>query len=255
MVAGKLANQRQIMMRARREGIDDPRVATAIDGLRLMTSRIVRAEDPATLMGMEGHAANLYFGGFAGMVRNPAFSFTDRNRRPPRDPINACLSFGYAMLLSRAVAAVWGAGLDPHVGMLHEPGRGKPALALDLMEEFRPLIDRLVLRLINRRQLGPADFIVPGVDVAAGGTLAGELAGEAEEPPGASVDARSPIWLGPSGRGIVVREVLDLWRTAFSYPQRGGRHELQSIIEMQAQLVAAVVEGREAAYVPFAVEG
>jgi CRISPR/Cas system-associated endonuclease Cas1 len=110
------------------------------------------------LRGFEGQGAALYFGQLGKLIRNPAFHFTGRTRRPPRDPVNALLSFGYAVWGSIAETEVYRRGLDPMLGFLHQPAYGRPSLMLDLLEEFRPRIDTLVLRVINRRQLGEDDF-------------------------------------------------------------------------------------------------
>jgi len=108
------------------------------------------------LRGIEGNAARVYFGAFGRMLRADREHFTPkgRTRRPPLDRCNALLSFAYALLLSDCMAALVAAGLDPNVGFLHTDRPGRPSLALDLMEEFRPMLaDRLVLTLVNRRQL------------------------------------------------------------------------------------------------------
>jgi CRISP-associated protein Cas1 len=109
-------------------------------------------------MGYEGAAARDYFQGL-GRILGPDWAFTHRQRRPPPDPVNAMLSFGYTLLANEAVAACQIAGLDPYLGFLHASRRGRPSLALDLMEEFRPvLIDSTVVRLTRTGQVTPADF-------------------------------------------------------------------------------------------------
>jgi CRISP-associated protein Cas1 len=122
------------------------------------------AESLERLLGFEGDGAKTYFAAFGRMLGG-GFSFTERSRRPPRDPANALLSFGYALLTSEAVTAVVGAGLDPSVGFLHEmDDAGRPSLALDLMEPFRPAVaDRLVLHLANKRRLSPLTDFTPDV--------------------------------------------------------------------------------------------
>lgn len=108
--------------------------------------------------GVEGIAARDYFAGFQELL-DPVWGFTGRNRRPPRDPVNALLSFAYSLLQVQVMAAVHVVGLDPYIGYLHEVHHGQPALVLDLMEEFRPLVgDRLALSLLNRKELKPEDF-------------------------------------------------------------------------------------------------
>ena len=114
--------------------------------------------DMLVLRGFEGQGAALYFGQFGKLIRNPAFAFATRSRRPPLDPVNALLSFGYAVLGSIAETELYRCGLDPMLGFLHQPAYGRPSLMLDLLEEFRPLIDALVLRVVNRRQVGEGDF-------------------------------------------------------------------------------------------------
>jgi CRISPR-associated protein Cas1 len=123
-------------------------------------ARMVRARASAEtassvegLLGHEGDAAAAYFSGFGRMLGGE-FTFTARSRRPPRDPANALLSLGYMLLTAEATGAVAGAGLDPALGMLHAPDDGRPSLGLDLVEEFRqPVVDRLVLHLVNNRVL------------------------------------------------------------------------------------------------------
>ncbi|NDJ19046.1 type I-D CRISPR-associated endonuclease Cas1d [Myxacorys almedinensis] len=108
--------------------------------------------------GMEGMAAREYFACWSQMLNEP-WTFSGRNRRPPTDPVNSLLSFAYGLLRSQVTAAVHLAGLDPYIGYLHEVTRGQPALVLDLMEEFRPLIaDNVVLAVLNNRELQPKDF-------------------------------------------------------------------------------------------------
>ena len=125
---------------------------------------IRRLEKPApidNLRGIEGEAASSYFAAFPQLItiKEEAFAYTGRNRRPPRDPINALLSFVYTLLVHDCRSALEAVGLDPCVGYLHTDRPGRPSLALDLMEEFRAfLADRLVLSLINRRQIKASDF-------------------------------------------------------------------------------------------------
>ena len=118
-----------------------------------------------TLLGIEGAAARTYFSEFQGMIKSESleFDFQGRNRRPPRDPVNAVLSFLYAMLIKQATVTALAVGFDPYLGFYHQPKYGKPALALDMVEEFRPLIaDSVCLTLINNGELGPEHFIVRG---------------------------------------------------------------------------------------------
>jgi CRISPR-associated protein Cas1 len=131
---------------------------------RRLTDIARRAERPQAadaLRGLEGEAANVYFGVFDALIRaqNEDFRFEGRSRRPPLDPVNALLSFVYALLVHDVRSALETVGLDPAVGFLHRDRPGRPSLALDLMEEFRPFFaDRLVLSLINRRQVSAKGF-------------------------------------------------------------------------------------------------
>ena len=167
VVAAKLANQRTVIMRSLRDYGGEFTVAEAADleqcakRLRNGAERCVRGNDPDALRGIEGEGAAAYFGVFDRLVRNraDAFRFHRRTRRPPTDPINALLSFLYTLLLNDCRAALESVGLDPAVGLLHRDRPGRPSMALDLMEEFRPILaDRVVLSLVNRRQVEEADF-------------------------------------------------------------------------------------------------
>lgn len=163
-VAGKVQNARSLLLRAARDGADaadEAELRAAAARLGVLLSEIRESADLDALRGLEGNAARAYFAAFAQMVRidRAAFAPAGRSRRPPRDRANALLSFCYALLRAECEAALEGVGLDPQVGYLHALRPGRPALALDLMEEFRPaVIDRLVLRMINKRQVRPEHF-------------------------------------------------------------------------------------------------
>lgn len=173
-VAGKLRNSRQVLMRSARDSDSaDDRSALADAARRIgrILQKLPEVQDTDELRGYEGDAARLYFGHFplllSPRIRND-FEFDGRNRRPPRDPLNALLSFLYALLLNDCRSALETAGLDPQLGYLHAPRPGRHSLALDLMEEFRPVLaDRLALTLVNRGQLTPDDF-----DQRPGGSVA-----------------------------------------------------------------------------------
>jgi CRISPR-associated protein Cas1 len=125
--------------------------------------RIKAEEDLERLRGVEGECASLYFGIYDSLILNQkeSFCFAGRNKRPPLDPVNAMLSFGYTLLANDCAGALEGVGLDAYVGFMHRDRPGRKSLALDLMEELRPvLVDRFVLTLINNRQIGKDDFFV-----------------------------------------------------------------------------------------------
>ena len=157
MIAGKISNQRSFLMR---NSNDLPsRIAKEMGNLK---EAALVSPSKEELTGVEGRAAALYFGAFSSMIKNADFisSFHERNRRPPKDPINAMLSLGYSVLCSEIAGVCAVIGLDPACGMLHVPRYGRPALALDIMEEFRPLIvDSVALSLVNRGEVALGDFI------------------------------------------------------------------------------------------------
>ena len=172
VVAGKLQNSRGVLLRGAREARSDEdatRLKQAAASLAASIRGLPDAKDGDAVRGIEGQAARVYFDAFSALIRchREEFTMQGRNRRPPRDRINALLSFLYALLTNECASAVEAAGLDPQVGYLHALRPGRPALALDLMEEFRaPLADRLALTLINRQQIRPDGFeLRPGGSV------------------------------------------------------------------------------------------
>jgi CRISPR-associated protein Cas1 len=157
VIRAKIHNQRVMLMR---NGDVPDRVLSLLAGFR---DAAERATDLTELLGIEGTAAALYFEQFESMLKQREdwkFDWRGRNRRPPRDPVNALLSLGYSMLAKELTGVCHAVGLDPFLGFMHQPRYGRPALALDLMEEFRPLTaDSVAISLINRGELGPEDFI------------------------------------------------------------------------------------------------
>lgn len=169
IVAAKAANQRAVIRRCLRDhgdGISETGKACLEQAETRLTGiarRTLAAADVDALRGLEGEAAVTYFSVFSHLIRidDPAFDFAGRSRRPPLDRMNALLSFLYAMLGHDCRSALETFGLDPQVGFLHADRPGRASLALDLMEEFRPVLaDRLALSLVNRRQVNASDFIV-----------------------------------------------------------------------------------------------
>ncbi|MGD6530890.1 type I-C CRISPR-associated endonuclease Cas1c [Xanthomonas citri pv. citri] len=167
MLAGKIHNQRAVLARGWRDHgdrmIDIPAFQHTLKRLKRIPQRLLIETSVDVLRGLEGEAAQSYFGVFGQLVRteSPLLRFGGRNRRPPRDAFNALLSFLYTLLTHDCRSALETVGLDPAVGFLHRDRPGRPSLALDLAEEFRPLLgERLALSLINRRQLNQRDFQV-----------------------------------------------------------------------------------------------
>jgi CRISPR-associated protein Cas1 len=226
-VAGKLQNARANLMRSARE-IPTGRAPLdhAAEAHAAAIRRTERAADLDTLRGIEGAAAKEYFSVFPAMLRQEqdAFEMKGRNRRPPLDRMNALLSFLYALLLADCAAALAGAGLDPNVGFLHADRPGKPSLALDLMEEFRPLLaDRLALTLVNRRQIQEGGFVM--------------LEGGAVE-------------MTETARRDVVTAWRERKRDAVTHPLLDQSMNVGLLPHVQARILARVIRGDLEHYVP-----
>lgn len=157
LITAKIANSAAVLRRFRRNHADavSREALTELDSLR---ERVAATKTLDELRGVEGSAAARYFGTFAALVPR-SFNFTGRNRRPPRDPVNALLSFGYVLVGNEIQSLLDGMGFDPFIGFFHQIDYGRPSLALDLVEELRaPLVDRFSLGLVSRRTLTPEDF-------------------------------------------------------------------------------------------------
>jgi CRISPR-associated protein Cas1 len=202
----------------------DAALEQAIEHLEKGRARLERQTNLDALLGVEGESARVYFGVFGRMVRSD-FAFVTRSRRPPRDPVNALLSFGYTLLTTELVGAVAAQGLDPYVGILHDLAYGRPSLALDLLEEFRqPVMDRLVLSLVNRGVLNKVHFD----DRGEGGVLLTEV-----------------------GRTRFFDFYHKMMEATFEDRTAGGKTSYRSLLQRQARRVRAAILG-EAAYEPFA---
>ena len=165
MVAGKIQNYRNVLRRCLRDYSENPEVQAAANALDIQKRDALRAKDRAELMGTEGLAANQYFAVFPHLIlqQKADFPFNGRNRRPPKDAVNAMLSLAYTLLANDTAAALETVGLDPYVGFFHTLRPGRTSLALDVMEELRAYLgDRFVLSLINRKQVAADDFLYQG---------------------------------------------------------------------------------------------
>ncbi len=248
MVIGKVAHQRQLLLRAQRQ-LADPPLAEVLGRLRLILEQCAVEDDLERLRGREGMAAAQYFGQLGKLLKAPGSTFNGRSRRPPRDPVNACLSFGYTLLERVVETEVLRCGLDPAVGLFHQPCPGRASLALDILEEFRPFIDSLALRLVNRRQLGPLDF-----EQRHGPELAEVLAETSEAPGPADDEANAEVvgvYLSDTGRRVFLVEFFRRLRERLYYPPRQGTFELRDVVREQIYHLARVIEGRDEAYQAF----
>ena len=165
MIAGKIQNYRNILRRYIRDYGNNLEVSNAAKSLEGFKRDLLLTSDCLSLMGIEGLAANKYFDVFPNLMtqQREVFPFKGRNRRPPKDAVNAMLSLAYTLITNDVVSALETVGLDPYVGFLHALRPGRASLALDMTEELRAFMgDRFVLSLINRRQITPNDFIYQG---------------------------------------------------------------------------------------------
>lgn len=223
-VSGKIRNSRTLLRRNGRELKDN-----VIHRLAENRRKAERAESLNELLGMEGLAAREYFANFTRMLKTSdasktTFDFESRNRRPPRDPINALLSFLYSMLSKDLTVTLVRIGFDPYLGFFHQPRYGRPALALDLIEEFRPLIaDSVVIGMINNGEIRPADFI----------SRAGSVA------------------LRSDGRKRVLEAYERRLDTEVTHPRFGYSISYRRVFEVQARLLGRFLMGEIPGYEPF----
>lgn len=230
MVAAKIANCRSVLLRAARESPP----AESKDAIDRTTRRLANSIDEARranslekLRGIEGDAANHYFGVFDHLIRTSedAFRFTGRSRRPPLDRVNALLSFLYSILTHDTRSACEAVGLDAAVGFLHRDRPGRPGLALDIMEEFRPfLVDRLVLSLINRRQVNARGF---------------------------TISETGAVWMNDKTRRTVLTTYQKRKQDIITHPFLDEKTSVGMLPHLQTRLLARYLRGDLDAYPPF----
>jgi CRISPR-associated protein Cas1 len=225
-VRAKLTNQRTLLRRyARRRS--DPAVAEGADDVDSLLGRVSRCSDLQSLRGVEGQATRRYFETWPVLLQRdaPAFTFPKRTRRPPKDAVNALISFIAALALSDMRAACNVAGLDSSLGFLHEPRRGCPSCALDLLEAFRPaVVHSVVLSMVNRGAIGTGD-----VEARDGG-----------------------VYLIESGRKAVYAAYEERRQTTVTPPGLGSPIAYHRAFEAQARLLArSLTNGAD--YVPFTI--
>lgn len=218
-VSGKIRNGRTLLRR------NLPNADSILPYLQEAMGDAMRVDNLPSLLGIEGMAAKRYFEGFASLIQNQrGFSFPNRNRRPATDPVNATLSFLYAMLAREMTVACWACGLDPYLGFLHQPRYGRPALALDLAEEFRPILaDSTALSLFNTGELKPDDFVC----------RAGAFA------------------LKPPGRKAVITAWERRLLSDVTHPLFGYSISYRRVLMVQARLLARVLTGELPHYPAF----
>jgi CRISPR-associated protein Cas1 len=222
ILSAKIHNQRVMLMR----NGDAPKLV--IDQLAALRDQAAKGDYTLdSLRGIEGSAAALYFGHFGTMLKGTAFEnfdFNGRNRRPPKDPVNALLSMGYSILAKELTGMCHAVGLDPFLGFLHQPRYGRPALALDLMEEFRPLLaDSVAISLLNRREVDVGDF------------------------------ARTTrgTFLGDEGRKQFWRAWFRRMDTEASHPQFGYKMNYRRMLDVQVRQLWRYCRGEATDYHPF----
>ena len=227
LVAAKVRNARTMLRRNWRVSGDAEAKNDILVRLQRIVQRVPRAKDDRQLLGIEGEAAAVYFACFENMLTEggkedvPAFAFAKRNRRPPTDPVNAMLSLAYALLTRVFTTAISATGLDPYMGLYHRPRHGRPALALDLMEPFRPIVaDSCVIQAINNGEVKPGDFVFNG--------------------PACS--------LKTNGRKAFIAAFDRRLEQETTHPLFGYRVSMRRLIEVQARLFARHLQGEIVPY-------
>jgi CRISPR-associated protein Cas1 len=238
-ILGKLHNMRTMLMRANRKRQNEP-ITSAVEGLK-QTINDVEATVPDLVMpdlarpqansvygrlqGLEGKGTAHYFSCFAHLLNEPDL-FHGRTRRPPRDPANALLSYGYTILLNQITSAICAVGLDPYIGYLHSSQYGKPALALDLMEEFRPLIvDSVVISIFNNSMIGRQHFVAEF----------------------------GAFRLNDHGRRTFLTRLEARFDETIHHPTFGYKATYRRCLELQTRLLAKTLMGEIQHYPPFLV--
>jgi len=225
ILLGKLINSREFLLRARRERKGSEEIFTeSVHKIAGIAKELQESQKIDSMRGLEGAAAAAYYSAFSAMLVSEEMTFKGRNRRPPEDPVNALLSFLYTLLKNDVQSALEGVGLDPAAGFLHTLRPGRPALALDVMEELRaPLCDRLAVALINRGQITKKHFdqLTP------------------------------PVLLGENGRKVVLKAWQERKKEQIQHPFLQEKIPIGLIPHAQAMLLARVLRGELDEYPPF----
>jgi CRISP-associated protein Cas1 len=227
-VRGKLKNYRVALLRGQRE-FPEQQFDRGLAQLEQAIAPIDRTDSIDSLRGLEGTGSAAYFGCLNGLIRAEGFEFKGRNRRPPLDPVNALLGLGYALLRHDAQSALNIVGFDPYLGYLHTQRYGRPSLALDLMEEFRPLVvDAIALGALNRKVLSAEDFV--------------------KEPLSGAVS------LTPDGLRAFLRLYEQKKQSKFKHPVLQTQCTYQEAFELQARLLAKYLMGETDKYPPLVLK-
>lgn len=241
IVSGKIENGvRLLLNRARQYQKESLRLSAV--RMRAIQSGTNGAQDMEQLRGLEGTASNVFFGCFADMIQNERFTFKERNRRPPRDPVNALLSFVYTLLTNEVLSAIKTVGLDPYLGTLHEIDYGRPSLACDLVEEYRSFLgERLVLGLINRRLIKPDDFVYRNPEKK---TYVDEE----------DLAKNRPVEMKPALQRTFIAAYEEMMNRRIWYPAQEQHISYRWLILQQVRQFAEVLETADGVYRPFVWE-
>jgi CRISP-associated protein Cas1 len=227
-IRGKLKNYRNALLRGQREVVEAD-LKGAIAKIEQAIALLEQTRTVDSLRGLEGSGSAAYFGCFDRLIRAEGFKFEARRRRPPTDPVNALLSLGYALLRHDVQSAVNLAGFDPYLGYLHVQRYGRPSLALDLMEEFRPLVvDAMVLSALNRRMLSIDEFVTEPLSGA--------------------------VSLSRDGLRTFLRLYEQKKQSKFKHPVLGTQCSYQEVFEIQARLLGKYLMGETNQYPPLVLK-
>lgn len=228
IVKAKLRNSRTLLLRYNRQ-LHRPQITTAANRLRELLDRTERSNSVNSLLGVEGIGAAVYFEVLPLLFKHDDWHFARRVRRPPTDPINVLLSFGYTLLTRQLEAAVERVGLDPYLGCLHADSYNRPSLALDLTEEFRSIVvDSVVLRCLNSALITPANFT-----------------NQPNNP-------ERPVLLDDAGRNRFIREFEGRLALTFTHPALAEKVTYRRCFELQARDMARAIQA-DGLYQPFVV--
>lgn len=238
LVKGKIENMYRLMiLRARNYEAESLRIAAI--KVKSLSNCIQNHSAMDYIRGIEGATGNIYFSVFPELIKNDAFIFKGRNRRPPLDPMNAMLSFVYTLLTNEVLSAIKTCGLDPYLGSLHEISYGRPSLACDLVEEYRSYLgDRLVLGLVNKRLVRPDDFIFRP-------SAPKEFVDEQD------MKDRRPVEMKPGMNRTFIAAYEEMMNRSIHYPPLDKTIKYRWLIYQQVKSFGKFLENPELMYQPF----